>query len=462
MQNYNNYQSPLSWRYGSPEMRQIWSETHKRTIWRQIWVAVAETQVEFGLVGPEQAADLRQHSQHIDISRALEIEAEIHHDLMAEVKTFAEQSPIGGGIIHLGMTSTDIVDNADALRVAASLDILLPKLKKLQLTFAGQITQWAATPVMAFTHLQPAEPTTLGFRLAQYAQDLFFDWQNLVQLRGQLKGKGVRGAVGTSASFADLIGINNIAKFETRLTEKLGLAFHTVTTQVYPRKQDFEITSALAGLGASLYKFAFDLRILQSPPIGELAEPFGSQQVGSSAMPFKRNPIRAENIDSLARMLAQYPRIAWDNAAHSLLERTLDDSANRRFSLPEPLLIADQLIETTQRIVANLNVNQAAIAQNMQVYGPFAATERILMAAVKAGADRQTMHETLRQHALSAWEAIKQGAANPLLDLIQTDPEILAFIPAETCQTLMKADQHFGLARQKAQDFAQKLKTELQ
>jgi adenylosuccinate lyase len=459
---YSTYLSPLTWRYGSPEMRQIWSETHKRCTWRRIWVAVAEVQSEFGLVTQKQLADLQSHAADIDIDRALEIEADIRHDLMAEIKTFAEQCPIGGGIIHLGMTSTDIVDNTDALRVRESLDLLLARLAQLLRGFADQIEKWAETPVMAFTHLQPAEPTTLGFRLAQYAQDLLLDWENLNHQLNQLKGKGIRGAVGTSASFADLIGVENLAKFEEALTEKLNLSFHPVTTQVYPRKQDFNILSALAGLGASVYKFAFDLRLLQSPPVGELAEPFGTKQVGSSAMPFKRNPVTSENINSLARLLAQYPRTAWDNAAHTLLERTLDDSANRRVTLAEPFLIADQILTAVTGIVQDLRVNEKAISANMASYGPFAGTERVLMAAVMAGADRQTMHKQLRRHALRAWEAVNGGQTNPLIQLVKADPVIAQFIPPTEIDALLDASHHVGIAPQGALLIAKQIYTQIE
>ena len=451
---YKNYLSPFSWRYGSDAMRTIWSEVNKRRLWRQIWAALAEVQSEFGLVTPEQAADLRAHVQDVDIQRAMQIEAEIHHDVMAEIMTFAEQCPVGGGIIHLGMTSMDVVDNADALRVRQSLDLILSQLQNLLLVFAGQIETWADTPVMAFTHLQPAEPSTLGYRLAQYAQDLLSDWQNLSRLRKNIKGKGFRGAVGTSASYAELLGTAALPKFESRISTRLGLAFFPVTTQVYPRKQDYEILSALAGLGASLYKFAFDLRLLQSPPIGELSEPFGHKQIGSSAMPFKRNPINAEKIDSLARQLAQYPRLAWDNAAHTLLERTLDDSANRRTSLPEPFLIADELLRVATRICEGLRVDEATISRNFSAYGPFAATERVLMALVKAGADRQEMHARIRDLTLDAWESLRRGEPNPLVEQVAADPEFLRYLPESQLRALMDASGHIGDAPLRARSLA--------
>ena len=455
---YTSYLSPFTWRYGSPELRQIWSETHKRRLWRQLWLALAETQAEYGLVTREQVADLRAHVDEVDIPRALAIEAEIHHDLMAEVRTFAEQAPLGGGIIHLGATSMDIEDNADALRVAHSLDLVLDGLRKLLLLFAGKIEVYAGTSLMAFTHLQPAEPSTLGYRLAFYAQDLLADWRALSAARSDLKGKGFKGAVGTGASYGELIGVERLAEFEQKLSARLDLPFFPIATQVYPRKQDYSVIGALAGLGGSLYKFAFDLRLLQSPPVGELSEPFGSKQVGSSAMPFKRNPINAEKIDSLARSLAGMPRLAWDNAAHSLLERTLDDSANRRTLLPEAFLTADELLRTASRLVEGLVVNSGALAHNLAVYGPFAASERVLMALVKAGADRQVLHEALRQHALQAWAAVQAGQPNPLIDRLTGDPELRRWLPEAVLRALMDATHYVGDAPQRARLLAERIR----
>jgi len=451
---YTSYLSPFAWRYGSPEMRQLWSEIHKRRLWRQLWVALAETQAEYGLVTAEQVADLRVHIDELNIPRALEIEAEIHHDLMSEVRTFAEQAPLGGGKLHLGATSMDIEDNADVLRMRQSLDLVLDELRKLLLLFAGQIEAHADTPLMAFTHLQPAEPSTLGYRLACYAQDLLADWQALSGVRAELKGKGFKGAVGTGASYAELIGVDHLAEFEQKLSTRLGLPFYPIATQVYPRKQDYAVISALAGLGGSLYKFAFDLRLLQSPPVGELSEPFGRKQVGSSAMPFKRNPVNSEKIDSLARSLAGMPRLAWDNAAHMLLERTLDDSANRRTLLPEAFLTAEELLITTSRIVEGLVINAEAMQRNLAVYGPFAASERVLMALVKSGADRQVMHEKLRQHALQAWAAVQAGQPNPLSDRLAADPELLHYLPEAEILCLMDASRYVGDAPQRARSLS--------
>jgi adenylosuccinate lyase len=461
MPDFDNYLSPFTWRYGTPEMRQLWSEARKRLLWRQVWVALAEVQAEYGLVTEVQAADLRAHMREIDLARAMEIEAEIQHDLMAEVRLFASQCPVGGGILHLGATSMDVEDNVDALRLRDSADLLLKSLEGLLEALSGQIEKWAELPVMAFTHLQPAEPSTLGYRLAIYGQDLLEDYQVLKATRGSLKGKGFKGAVGTGAAYAELLGKDHLDEFERKLSEKLGLPFFPVATQVYPRKQDYAFVAVLAGLGASLYKFAFDLRILQSPPIGELSEPFGERQVGSSAMPFKRNPIRSEKIDSLARYLASLPHILWDDAAHSLLERTLDDSANRRIVLPEACLAADELLRTATAIFIKLRVNEAAIARNMSIYGPFAATERVLMALVKAGADRQAMHERVRVHAMEAWEAVNRGEPNPLAERLCQDAGMIAYLDPQAIRGFMEAEAHTGNAEEKARAMARMIREEL-
>jgi adenylosuccinate lyase len=457
MNDFNKYVSPFSYRYGSTEMRKIWSELRKRRTWRRVWVALAEVQLQFGITQIEQIQDLVDHVDDVDIARAHEIEARIHHDLMAEVETYAEQCPIGGGIIHLGATSVDIKDNTITLQIRDSLDLILQNLKELLIVFATQINQYADLPLIAFTHLQPAEPSTLGYRLAQYGQDLLDDWETINELRVDLKGKGFKGAVGSSASYGELIGLDNLREFEILLSDKLDLPFYDITTQTYPRKQDYRLISSLAGLGASIYKFAFDLRILQSPLIGEMTEPFDDSQVGSSAMPFKRNPIQSEKINSLARMLAQYPRIAWDNAAHSLLERTLDDSANRRTHIPEAFLIVDELLRVATSVVDKLRVDRDAIKQNLDTYGPFAASERVLMALGKAGADRQEMHKILRKHSLTAWEAIRNEGPNPLLDLISNDQSILLFLNQDDIRKLMDVKQYVGNVPQKARQLAHKI-----
>jgi adenylosuccinate lyase len=454
MNNYETYLSPFSWRYAGPEMRKLWSENERRRMWREIWVALARAQAEFGLVSPQQLDELNTQIDNINLPRALQIEAEIHHDLMAEVRTYAEQCPTAGSIIHLGATSMDIEDNADVLRLRRGLDLILENLKLVLAEFASKIETFADTPVMAFTHLQPAEPSTLGYRLASYAQDLLSGWDDLTQLRKSIKGKGFKGAVGTGASYIELLGHDGYAKFEAHLSQLLNLEFFPVTTQTYPRSQDYKILSSLAGIAGTLYKFAFDLRILQSPVIGEWGEPFSEKQVGSSAMPFKRNPINAEKIDSLARALAGMPALAWHNAAHSLLERTLDDSANRRTLLPEAFLILDELLHTTLRLIRGLNVNQSAIQANLLIYAPFASTERLLMALVKAGADRQEMHEHLRDHAMRAWSAVKSGLPNPLLSYLTADEVLLSYLSRPELSGLLQIEGYTGIAAENARQLA--------
>jgi adenylosuccinate lyase len=463
MFDYETYISPLTWRYGSAEMREIWSEQHKRRLWRLVWVALAEAQAEYGLVTQKQVADLRAHAADVDVGRALEIEAEIKHDVMAEVKAFAEQCPVGGGIIHLGATSMDVEDNADALRLRDAMDLLLQELRGLLSDLAGQIEARADQACMAYTHIQPAEPTTVGYRLAQYGLDLLLDLEELQRVRDEIKGKGLKGATGTSASYAQLLASSvqgeesagiQPRELEAKVMERLGLEAYPVATQVYPRKQDWLVLNALAGLAASLYKFAFDLRVLQSQPFGEWSEPFGSRQVGSSAMPFKRNPVASENVDSLARMVAALPRVAWDNAAHTLLERTLDDKSNRRLLLPQAFLLAEELLRRVRPVVRGLVVHEGATARNLAVYGTFAATERLLMELVKAGADRQAMHERIRQHSLAAWDAIERGEPNPLLDLLAADPVLLGFLPADRVRDLLDARGYVGDAPRRARNLA--------
>ena len=276
---HENYLSPLTWRYGSEAMRQVWSEAEKRRLLRRFWVALAEAQAEMGLVTTEQVEDLRAHQDQIDIARATEIEAEIRHDLMAEIRTFAEQATVGGSIIHLGATSMDALDNVDALRLQRALDLILAELQQLLMALVDRMDAEAATPAMAFTHIQPAEPTTIGYRLAQYAQDLWEDWREIRRVRSSIQGKGLKGAVGTSASYTELLAGSGWTahQLEESVMIKLGLTAYGVATQTYPRKQDLTVVTTLANLGATLHKFAFDLRLLQSPPVGEWSEPFGAK-----------------------------------------------------------------------------------------------------------------------------------------------------------------------------------------
>lgn len=460
---YETYLSPFTWRYGSPAMRALWSEAGKRRLWRRIWLALARAQEAAGLVNAAQVADLAAHVEQVDLERAHEIEAEIGHDLMAEVRTYAEQCPLGGGIIHLGATSMDVEDNADALRLREALRLIQEGVRELLAALAGRIEATCDLPSLAYTHLQPAEPTTIGYRLCQYAQDLLLDLQSLERTRAAVCGKGFKGAVGTSASYQQLLAGSGMtpAQLEAHVLAELDLPAWPITTQTYPRKVDWLVLNALAGVAGSLHRLALDLRILQAPPFGEWSEPFGRRQVGSSAMPFKRNPVSAEKVCSLARFIAALPAVAWENAALSALERTLDDSANRRAVLPEAFLAADEILRTSTRLVRGLQLHEPAIARNLAAYGPFAATEALLMELVRAGGSRQVWHERLREHAQAAWAEVQAGGANPLIERLRADHELVALVPPERIDELLDLRRYIGDAPERCRAFVADLRNAL-
>lgn len=443
---HDTYISPFTWRYGSETMRGIWSEAHKRRLLRRVWIALARAEMHAGLVTPQQVDELERNKDNIDIDRASEIEAEIHHDLMAEIKTYAEQCPNAGSIIHLGATSMDALDNMDAMRQGEAMDLIIQRTETLLNGFAIKMEQYADVPCMAFTHLQPAEPTTVGYRFAQTAQDIVEDLAQMKEVRQGIRGKGMKGAVGTAASYTELLkgtGMTPV-QLEQEVMEELGIKSFTAATQVYPRKQDWRIVTALSGLCCTLYKFAIDFRLLQSPPIGEWSEPFGAKQVGSSAMPFKRNPINCEKIDSLCRYVNSMESVVWQNSANTLLERTLDDSANRRMVLPAAFLAVDEVLMTATKIVNGMQVHDTGVQKNLKAYGLFAASERLLMELGRRGANRQEMHEVIRNHSLAAWQEVQEGRKNPLAETLSTDPAILKFATSEEVLSLLVADDYVG------------------
>ncbi|MEM0475578.1 MAG: adenylosuccinate lyase [Candidatus Norongarragalinales archaeon] len=456
---FNDYLSPFSWRYASDEMRSVFSERARRLNWRRVWVALARAQHKAGLVSRAELADIEAHAKQIDVARSLEIEEETRHDLVAELRAFAEQCKTGGGKIHLGATSYDVVDNADAIAVLQALAIVRKRLFDLLACFKKKIDYYACVPCIGFTHLQPAEPTTLGYRLAFYAQDLLADFEGASYWLENYKAKGFKGAVGTSASYAALLAETKMksVEFEKLVLDELGLQAFEITTQTAPRKQDYRVLCFLAGVAQSLHKFAFDVRFLQTPAYGEWSEPFGERQVGSSAMPFKRNPVSCEKICSLARFVAALPAIAWSNAALSALERTLDDSANKRVFLPEAFLAVDEILVSGLKVLDGLVVDAKAVARNLEKYGDFAATEPLLIALVKRGANRQEMHEVLREHALRAWQAVQRGEKNPLKDSLAKDKRVAKFLRASEVERIMNAKTHVGDAAQRARDFSKLL-----
>ena len=457
------FASPFSWRYGSPAMRRLWSEDFKHRLWRRLWVELARAQEAAGLVSPEQRADLERAAEAVDVARIEAIEAEIQHDLMAAVRAFAEQAPLGAPIIHLGATSADIEDNADVLRLRDSLALIEERLRGLLLLLAERAMAWSDTPVMAFTHLQPAEPTTAGYRISLYLQDLVADYAQIRTLRSELRGKGFKGAVGTAASYAALLAGTSMStvELEARVMKAIGLPAFSIASQTYPRKQDWRVLSALSGVAASLSRMAYDIRLLQSPLSGEWAEPFGARQVGSSAMPFKRNPIASEKLDSLGRLVASFVDVAWQNAALSFLERTLDDSANRREILPVACLATDEMLLVADRIVRGLRFDVDAARRTFDRFAPFAATEPVLMAAARAGADRQQLHEHLRELSMEAWAAVQAGQPNPLPGRMRESPVLRQWLTKSDIVRLSDPAGYLGDAPERARNLAQRVLLDL-
>jgi adenylosuccinate lyase len=441
-------------------MRALFSEETKRRMWRRMWLELAHAQSRAGLITPEEIADLRRFVDAVDLNAADEIEALIHHDLMAELRVYAGQAKLGGGKLHLGATSMDIEDNVETARMKVALSMLSGALRSLLEAFAEQIERYADLTCMAYTHLQAAEPTTLGYRLSMWAHDFYLDYENLKCLAGWLPSKGLRGAVGTSATYAALLHGTGVSpdEVERDVLSAFGLQASMITGQTYSRRLDYVVVSSVAALAASASKFGFDMRILASSPFGELGEPFGAKQVGSSAMPFKRNPIMSERICSLARLVNANAGVMWQNAADNLLERTLDDSANRRSAIAETFLAADEVVALAHKVVTGLRVDKERIAANLKRFGPFAATEAVLMAATRRGADRQALHERLRELSMTAWEALEKTEKNPLADLIAADPALSENIEPAEMRALMDPAHHTGLAAERARLFAAKVR----
>ena len=451
--NHNSYVSPLSWRYGSEEMKEIFSEVHKRKLLRRVWIALARAQEKAGIVTREQVEELEAHKDDIDIDKATEIESVIHHDLMAEIKTYASQCPKAGGIIHLGATSMDALDNADAVRFLEALELTEKRLDDLVDAISEKAEEYKTVPTMAFTHIQPAEITTIGYRLSQTLQDLLDDRDQLVFVKKNIRGKGMKGAVGTAASYKELLSESNISSIdmENMVMDELGIKAYDAATQIYSRKQDLRIIEALSSIACTLHKFSLDFRILQSPPIGEFSEPFGKMQVGSSAMPFKRNPINSEKIDSLSRIVENAYQSAWNNAATTVLERSLDDSANRRIFIPESFIALDEILITETKVVRGMSIHSTATSRLMSSYGVFASTERVLMELGKKGADRQKMHEVIREESLKAWVSVQEGKENPLKKALMENEEILSYLSKEEIEKYLDASGYTGDAEKRTE-----------
>ena len=450
---HSSYVSPLSWRYGSEEMKEIFSEVHKRKLLRRVWIALARAEEKAGVVSKEQVEELEAHKDDIDIEKATEIENVIHHDLMAEIKTYASQCPKAGGIIHLGATSMDALDNADAVRFTEALTLTLKRLDDLVDALSEKAEAYKNVPTMAFTHIQPAEITTIGYRLSQTLQDLLDDREQLVFVKKNIRGKGMKGAVGTAASYKELVAESSVSsiELENMVMEELGIKAYDAATQIYSRKQDLRIIEALSSIACTLHKFSLDFRILQSPPIGEFSEPFGKMQVGSSAMPFKRNPINSEKIDSLSRIVENAYQSAWNNAATTVLERSLDDSANRRIFIPESFIALDEMLITEIKVVKGMSIHSTATERLMSNYGVFASTERVLMELGKKGADRQKMHEVIREESLKAWVCVQEGKENPLKKALLDNSELLSYLSKEEIEKALDAYEYTGDAEKRTE-----------
>lgn len=457
--NFENYLSTFTWRYGSDEMRRIFSEENKYKLWRKIWVALARAQYEAGLVSKQELDDLEKQSENIDIEKILENEKASHHDVVAAIREFADKAKTGGGKIHLGATSMDIVDNTDAIRIRQALEITEQKVKTLLTLFAEKIEKYADHVCMGYTHLQPAEPTTIGYRFAFYAQDLLTDYHYLQFVKQEIKTKGLKGAVGTAAGYTAVLkgSKKDAIQLEEAVMKQLGLNASLISTQVYSRKYDYLVLTLLSSIASTLAKFAGDIRILQSPSIGEWAEPFGKAQVGSSAMPFKKNPINSEKICSLARYIAAMPQVVLENASHSYLERTLDDSANKRIVVPEAFLATDEILNVAQKLISGLIINEKKIAYNVNQYAPFAATELILMESVKKGANRQEIHELLRAISLKAWGEIQDGKPNPMKELLTANEHLQKYLKPEKILELLDVHHHTGTAPKRAKELVKQI-----
>ncbi|RUL89121.1 adenylosuccinate lyase [Tautonia sociabilis] len=429
MMNHDTYENPLISRYASRAMAELWSSNRKFSTWRRLWVALARAEKELGLeISDAQIAAMEAKVDAIDFEAARAYEKKLRHDVMAHVHTFGDAAPEARAIIHLGATSCYVTDNTDLILLREALGRVRDQLVGAIDALAVFAERWKGEPCLGYTHFQPAQLVTIGKRATLWCQDLLLDLDEIERRIAELRFLGVKGTTGTQASFLDLFDGDH-AKVE-ELDRRVAAAFgfdrvFPVTGQTYPRKVDSLVLSALVGLAESAHRFGSDLRLLAHER--ELEEPFEADQIGSSAMAYKRNPMRAERLCSIARFLMAQHAAASQTAATQWLERTLDDSAVRRMTLPQSFLAADALLTLYLNVVPGLVVRPAVVAAHVERELPFMATEAILMAGVRAGGDRQDLHERIRVHSLAAADAVKQGAdRNDLIDRLQADPAFAA------------------------------------
>lgn len=460
MSNNDIYQSPLSARYASREMQYIFSPDMKFKTWRKLWIALAETELELGLsengkpvVTQEQIDELKAHAEDINYDVAREREKLVRHDVMSHVYAYGQQCPNAAGIIHLGATSCYVGDNTDVIIMTEAMKLVRKKLINVINELAKFAEEYKNLPTLAFTHFQPAQPTTVGKRATLWMEELLLDLSDLEYMIGQQKLLGSKGTTGTQASFLELFNGDHekVRQIDKKIAEKMGFAeCYPVSGQTYSRKVDSRILNVLSGIAQSAHKFSNDIRLLQH--LKEIEEPFEKNQIGSSAMAYKRNPMRSERIASLANYViadAMNPAIT---AATQWFERTLDDSANKRISVPEAFLAIDGILDLYLNVVDGLVVYDKVIYQRFMKEIPFMATENIMMDAVKRGGNRQDLHEKIREHSMAAGAVVKkEGKENDLVDRIAADP---AFgMTKEEIVALLEPKNFVGRAPQQTEEF---------
>ena len=450
----DRYVSPLSERYASKEMQYIFSPDMKFRTWRKLWIALAETEKELGLnITQEQIDELKAHAEDINYDVAKERERQVRHDVMSHVYAYGVQCPKAKGIIHLGATSCYVGDNTDIIVMTEALKLVRKKLINVIAELSAFADKYKEQPTLAFTHFQPAQPTTVGKRATLWTQEFLLDLEDLEYVLGTMKLLGSKGTTGTQASFLELFDGDQetIDKIDPMIAKKMGFKeCYPVSGQTYSRKVDTRVANILAGIAASAHKMSNDIRLLQH--LKEVEEPFEKSQIGSSAMAYKRNPMRSERIASLSRYVmvdALNPAIT---SATQWFERTLDDSANKRLSIPEGFLAIDGILDLCLNVVDGLVVYPKVIEKHMMAELPFMATENIMMDAVKAGGDRQELHERIRELSMEAGKTVKvEGKDNNLLELIAADP---AFnLSLEDLQKSMDPKKYIGRAKEQTERF---------
>ena len=451
---YDRYESPLGQRYAGKEMQQLFSQDKKFKTWRKLWIALAESEKELGLdITQEQIDELKAHAEDINYDVAKEREKIVRHDVMSHVYAYGEQCPNAKGIIHLGATSCFVGDNTDLIIMYEALELVKKKLVNVLAELEKFALEYKDLPVWAFTHFQPAQPTTLGKRAAIWAQDLLMDYEDICYLLENKKLRGCKGTTGTQASFMELFDNDEdkVKKLDQMVADKMGYKeSYPVSTQTYSRKVDSRILNALGAIAQSAHKFSNDIRLLQN--LKEVEEPFEKGQIGSSAMAYKRNPMRSERMASLANYVIADTLNPAIVAATQWFERTLDDSANKRISIPEAFLAIDGILDLYLNITDGLVVYPKVIESHLMKELPFMATEMILMDAVKAGGDRQELHEHIRVHSMEAGKMVKvEGKENDLLERIAHDDAFPQDM--EQLKSIMSPENFVGRAPNQTVEF---------